>query len=55
MELNKRLPELPDDKKERLIKDYKLSSYEAGVLISDKDTSDYFEDIAKNSDVKTCN
>jgi len=50
--IKKKLPELPDDKKERLIKDYKLSSYEAGVLISDKDTSDYFEDIAKNSDVK---
>ena len=51
-EIKQKLPELPDDKKERLIKDYKLSSYEAGVLISDKDTSDYFEDIAKNTDVK---
>ena len=51
-EIKQKLPELPDDKKERLIKDYKLSSYEAGVLISDKDTSDYFEDIAKKSDVK---
>lgn len=51
-EIKKKLPELPDDKKERLIKDYKLSNYEAGVLISDKDTSDYFEDVAKNSDVK---
>ena len=50
--IKQKLPELPDDKKDRLIKDYKLSSYEAGVLISDKDTSDYFEDIAKNSDVK---
>ena len=50
--IKQKLPELPDDKKERLIKDYKLSNYEAGVLISDKDTSDYFEDIAKNSDVK---
>jgi aspartyl-tRNA(Asn)/glutamyl-tRNA(Gln) amidotransferase subunit B len=51
-EIKQKLPELPDDKKERLIKDYKLSSYEAGVLISDKDTSDYFEDIAKKTDVK---
>lgn len=51
-QIKKKLPELPDDKKERLIKDYKLSNYEAGVLISDKDTSDYFEDVAKNSDVK---
>jgi aspartyl-tRNA(Asn)/glutamyl-tRNA(Gln) amidotransferase subunit B len=51
-QIKKRLPELPDDKKERLIKDYKLSNYEAGVLISDRDTSDYFEDLAKNSDVK---
>jgi aspartyl-tRNA(Asn)/glutamyl-tRNA(Gln) amidotransferase subunit B len=51
-QIKKKLPELPDDKKERLIKDYKLSNYEAGVLISDKDTSDYFEDVVKNSDVK---
>ena len=50
--IKKKLPELPDDKKERLMNNYKLSSYEAGVLISDKDTSDYFEDIAKTSDVK---
>ena len=51
-EIKQKLPELPDDKKERLMNNYKLSSYEAGVLISDKDTSDYFEDIAKTSDVK---
>ena len=50
--IKQKLPELPDDKKERLMNNYKLSSYEAGVLISDKDTSDYFEDIAKTSDVK---
>ena len=50
--IKQKLPELPDDKKERLMNSYKLSSYEAGVLISDKDTSDYFEDIAKTSDVK---
>jgi aspartyl-tRNA(Asn)/glutamyl-tRNA(Gln) amidotransferase subunit B len=51
-EVMQQLPELPDDKKDRLIKDYKLSSYESGVLISDKDTSEYFEDIVKTSDVK---
>jgi aspartyl-tRNA(Asn)/glutamyl-tRNA(Gln) amidotransferase subunit B len=50
--IKKKLPELPDDKKERLMNNYKLSSYEAGVLISDKDTSDYFEDVVKTSDVK---
>ena len=50
--IKKKLPELPDDKKERLINNYKLSSYEAGVLISDKDTSDYFENVVKTSDVK---
>jgi len=50
--IKQKLPELPDDKKERLMNNYKLSSYEAGVLISDKDTSDYFEDIAKTSDIK---
>ena len=50
--IKQKLLELPDDKKERLMNNYKLSSYEAGVLISDKDTSDYFEDIAKTSDIK---
>ncbi len=50
--LKKSLPELPDDKKNRFIKDYSLSPYEANVLVSEKDISDYFEEVAKSSDKK---
>ena len=50
--IKKKLPELPDQKKQRLINEFKLSSYEAGVIISDKETSAYYEDVAKNSDYK---
>ncbi len=43
-ELRKRLPELPDDKKSRYIKDYDLSAYDASVLVAEKETSVYFEE-----------
>ena len=51
-DLKKTLPELPDNKKERFINDYGLNSYEANVLISEKDISDYYEEVAKLSDKK---
>ncbi len=50
--LKKKLPELPDQKKERFIKKFKLTSYEANVLISEVDTSKYFEEVIKNADIK---
>src|ERR1700731_2275544 len=37
------LPELPDTKKARFIREYGLPPYDAGVLVADKDTADYFE------------
>ena len=51
-DLKKSLPELPDKKKERFIKEYELNAYEANVLVSEKDISDYFEEVAKSSDKK---
>ncbi len=51
-EITKSLPELPDEKKERFIKNYGLTSYEANVLVSEKEISDYYEDVAKKSDKK---
>ncbi len=42
------LPELPQAKKERLIKDYSLSDYDAGILSADKQLAIYFEDAAQN-------
>ena len=50
--LKKNLPELPDQKKERFIKKFKLSSYEANVLVSEVDISKYFEEVIKNADIK---
>lgn len=41
------LPELPHAKKERFIKDYELSSYEAGVLTQSKELALFFEDTIK--------
>ena len=46
------LPELPDQKKERFINDYSLSAYEANVLVSEKEISEYFEEVVKTSDIK---
>ena len=50
--IKKDLPELPDQKKERFIKDYSLSSYEANVLVSEKEVASYFEEVVKTADKK---
>ncbi|WP_099866155.1 Asp-tRNA(Asn)/Glu-tRNA(Gln) amidotransferase subunit GatB [Pararhizobium haloflavum] len=46
------LPELPDDKKNRLIGDLGLSAYDASILVSDKAIADYFEKAAAGRDGK---
>ncbi|MDC1538610.1 Asp-tRNA(Asn)/Glu-tRNA(Gln) amidotransferase subunit GatB [Pelagibacteraceae bacterium] len=46
------LPELPDEKKIRLMNDFDLSSYDASIVVSDRDISEYYEDVAKDSDYK---
>jgi aspartyl-tRNA(Asn)/glutamyl-tRNA(Gln) amidotransferase subunit B len=51
-ELARHLPELPDDKKARFIKDYSLTAYDAGVLIAEREQADYFESVAKRRDGK---
>ncbi len=54
--LKKSLPELPDAKKARFVADYKLSPYDAGVLIEEQASADYFEAVAKGRDAKlACN
>jgi len=50
--IRKEIPELPDEKKSRFIEKFNLSPYEANILVSDLDTSKYFEEVIKNSDVK---
>ena len=47
------LVELPDEKKARFIADYRLSSYDAGVLVADKEYAEYFEKVAEGRDGKT--
>jgi aspartyl-tRNA(Asn)/glutamyl-tRNA(Gln) amidotransferase subunit B len=46
------LPELPDEKRRRLMADYGLSQYDAVVLISEQAKADYFEAAAKARDAK---
>ena len=44
-QIKKNLPELPDVKKEKLIKEHKISSYEAAILVSDKNNVEFFDKI----------
>ena len=50
--IKKEIPELPDQKKNRFIEKFKLSPYEATILVSDLDTSKFFEKVIEKSDVK---
>ena len=46
------LPELPAKRRERMVKEYSIPEYDAGVLAADKAVADYFEQtarIAKNA------
>jgi aspartyl-tRNA(Asn)/glutamyl-tRNA(Gln) amidotransferase subunit B len=46
------LPELPDEKKARFVKDFGLSPYDAGVLIAERETAAFFEEVASGRDPK---
>ncbi|HVM81324.1 MAG TPA: Asp-tRNA(Asn)/Glu-tRNA(Gln) amidotransferase subunit GatB [Stellaceae bacterium] len=50
--IRRELPELPDAKKARFIRDYKLSPYDAGVLVGEKASADFYEAVAKGRDPK---
>lgn len=39
------LPELPDAKRDRFMRDYELSSYDANVLTQSRELADYFEEV----------
>jgi aspartyl-tRNA(Asn)/glutamyl-tRNA(Gln) amidotransferase subunit B len=51
-ELKTHLPELPDGKKTRFMRDFALSAYDAGVLVAERETAEYFEAVAKGRDAK---
>ena len=56
-EIRSKIPVLAHERKEKYIKDYSLSEYDAGVLTKDKKISDYFEEcVSLNCDAKSaCN
>ncbi len=47
--LKSELPELPEQKRERFVRDYGLTPYDAHVLTLDKFLSDYFDGGARNT------
>ena len=51
-EIRSKLPELPDDKKERFQREYSLSAYDANILVSEVETALFFEKVAKGRDPK---
>ncbi|MEW5965181.1 MAG: Asp-tRNA(Asn)/Glu-tRNA(Gln) amidotransferase subunit GatB [Pseudomonadota bacterium] len=51
-DLRQHLPELPDEKRARFMKGYGLSAYDAGVLVAERESADYFESVAKGRDGK---
>jgi aspartyl-tRNA(Asn)/glutamyl-tRNA(Gln) amidotransferase subunit B len=51
-ELATHLPELPDDKKARFVREYGLSAYDADVITADRDTAEFFEEVARGRDAK---
>jgi aspartyl-tRNA(Asn)/glutamyl-tRNA(Gln) amidotransferase subunit B len=52
LELDPAWPELPDEKKARFIADYKLSPYDAGVLVAERASADFYEEVARGRDAK---
>jgi len=51
--LKRGLPELPDVKKARFMQVFKLSTYDADVLVAERESADFFETVAKGRDGKT--
>jgi len=46
------LPELPDAKKARFMHEHALSAYDANVLVSERETAAFFEEVARGRDAK---
>jgi aspartyl-tRNA(Asn)/glutamyl-tRNA(Gln) amidotransferase subunit B len=46
------LPELPDQKKQRYMEKFGLSSYDAGVIVAEADYADYYEQLLKYAEPK---
>ncbi len=51
-ELKSKLPELPDEKRRRFCDQYGIPFYDAGVLVADQTTADFYETVAKGRDAR---
>ena len=51
-DLAQHLPELPDEKKARFMRDYGLPAYDAGVLVADRESADYYEAAVNHGGVR---
>ena len=51
-EIKKNLPELPDAKKVRFISEYGVTESDAGILVAEQETAEYFEEVALGRDAK---
>ena len=51
-EIKASLPELPDDKKARFMADFGLNAYDSGVLVAERASADFFEQVAAGRDAK---
>src|SRR4029079_13036089 len=51
-QLKTKLPELPDEKRARFIKEFGLSAYDADVLVAERPSADYFASVDKGRDGK---
>jgi aspartyl-tRNA(Asn)/glutamyl-tRNA(Gln) amidotransferase subunit B len=51
-DLARHLPELPDERKTRFMRDFGLSPYDAGVLVAERETAEYYEAVATGRDAK---
>jgi len=47
--IKKQIPELPDERKNRYISNYGLSSYDASILTADRTISDYFDAVINSN------
>ena len=50
-DIRQSMPELPEEKKERFMKEYNLLKYDSEILASDKDLANYFEDVVSASNL----
>jgi len=51
-EIKKNLPELPDAKKVRFISEYGVTESDAGILVAEQETAEFFEEVALGRDAK---